>query len=401
VIIMANGTARPFVARSAFAYLGRNQGPELFFTDPFTAAAPAQSVIPKTLSLNRPLESIAINVRFRVVIGVADYDAVAAEAPATFLQRLRVTGTFKGAALTPIDMTGATINAWMRLFGLVGSSVVINGVRQPDPGDPYAQTVANFGAQGSYDVDLWYVVPTWPVVTVGQRAGNIVPFCYQPRDWNDTLQIQLDYGDRTSFGTPNAATTTVFTAFGSAAGTPQARIFTSYLILGAERSGFRTACVVRNEQSITQGVTALGNNVRLGVLQKQKTTNVLVKSGTVLAGTSAGVNVYAALSNLILDSTQVMIDNRPIRNNQFNLAAREHVNKQNNTILPQGYLPFLFADSQTPRSAYRGDLPEVVAPGAQFELVTNVVTAGATNQINVVQEQIWADRDDPAWMGTR
>lgn len=399
---MANGTqqGQRFTRASNYlAYLGRNQGPELFYTDNFGALA--QSVIPKTLSMNRPLEALILKWSGRIDIAGANYTAAAAESPATILQRIRVTGTYKGSALTPIDLTGATAFAWPRLFGRSGSSLYINGVRQADPGDPYAQTLANFGNIGTYDVIIYYVIPTWPMVAVGQRSVNITPFCWQPRDWNDTLQVQLNYGDETSFGTPAGGTVVTFSAFGSAAGTPQVEIFTRYLILGPERAGFRSAAVVRNEQSVTQGVTGLANNLRLSVLQKQKTSNVLVKTGTVLAGTSAGVNVYSALDDAMIDVTQIMVDNRPVRNNQDDITSRESMMQQFGTILPEGYLPFSFIDSQTPRTAFRADLDTVVAPGAQFELVTNIISANAQNQANIVQEQIWADKDDPAWMGTR
>ena len=39
--------------------------------------------------------------------------------------------------------------------------------------------------------------------------------------------------------------------------------------------------------------------------------------------------------------------------------------------------------------------------GADLSLMTDVLTAGATQQVNVVQEQIYADADDRYWGGTR
>jgi hypothetical protein len=178
-------------------------------------------------------------------------------------------------------------------------------------------------------------------------------------------------------------------------------IYTRYQILGALRSGFRTGCVIRNENTITAGVTALGTNVRVLQLQKQKTTNIMIKSGLILAGTSSGVQVVSALSDVMLERTQVLNDNRPVRNNQSNLSSKESIGYQFTTVEPQGYLPFSFIDSQNVRSAYRGDLPSVVGSGADFAIYTDIIAANAQNAIFPVQEMIFADPDDPYWAGTR
>lgn len=406
------GGGRPtFASRAiaAAAYLGRNQGPELFFTDPF--ASNTQSVIPKVLSINRSLESVWLLWRGRIVIAGANYTAVASEAPQNILQRIRITGTYKGSQLTPIDLTGATAFAWPALFGRGGSSLIINGTRQADPGTPFQQVGATFGNIGTFDVEILYRIPMWPVVLPVARAVNALRYCWQPQDWNDTLQIQINYGDGalpiaagaggTSFGTPAALTTVVLTAFGSGAGTPQVSIFTSYLVAGPLRSGFRSAAVVRNEQSITQSMATVANRIRVATLQKRITAGIVLKTGTTLTGSAAGVNVYGNLLDTMLDETQVVVDNRPWRNNQNDRVFREFAAMQYNGIPVEGYLVIPFDDSQTPRAALRADLPSVVSSGAQFELIANVATANAQNQANLIQEQIWADPDDPYWAHTR
>jgi hypothetical protein len=388
------------------AYLGRNQGPEFFTSTPHNGTA--QTVlIPRNLNINRPLERLLFRWRGRVVIAGANYTVAAAESPQTIIQRITVNGTFKGTALTPIKISGATAYVWPRMFGLRGSSsyFTVGGVttRQAEPTVPFQQTLANFGNTGTYDLDIWYDVPVWPIVEVGSRADEIVPYLWQPQDWADSLQVTLDLGDLSSFGTPAAMTTATFTAFGSAAGSPTVEIYTQYAILGTFRPGvaFRTACVVRNEQTITAGMTGIASNVRIMPLQKQKTTNIMVKSGAILAGTSAGVQVFGTLTDAMLDKTLIVVDNKFIRNNLSNLASKENIGYSFQAIEPQGYLPFSFIDSQTPRTAFRADDPNVVGSGSNFELDTDVLTAGAQQAVNVVQEMIFADRDDPSWAGTR
>jgi len=403
-----NGNAAAAPAYSfghmAAAYLGRNQGPEFFTSISHTfggvAGAVGQVLVPRNLSLNRPLQALLLRWSGRLVVGVADYTAAAAESPATILQRLTVNGTFKGTSLTPFRISGATANTWATMFGL-NSSVYINGVRQPAPTSPYAQTVANFGAQATYDLQVWFVLPTAPIVSPSSRAFFNPSFHWTPQDWADSLQITLEFGDRTAFGTPAGGTTTVFTAFGSAAGTPTLDIFTVYSLMGTLRGSYRSACVVRNENVYTAGMQAIATNQRITQLQKQKTTNILVKTGTILAGSAAGVQVFGALSDLMLDRTQITVDNRPIRNNLSNLASKEWIGHQFQRAQPQGYLLFSFIDSQHPRTAFRADLSDVVGAGADLSLMTDVLTAGATQQVNVVQEQIYADADDRYWGGTR
>ncbi len=80
-------------AREVHSILGRNQGPELFYQQQF--AAGTQPIIPKNLNLNRPMERLHLVFRGRVTIGVANYTAVAAEAPQTIIQRIRVFGTHR------------------------------------------------------------------------------------------------------------------------------------------------------------------------------------------------------------------------------------------------------------------------------------------------------------------
>ncbi len=384
------------------AYLGRNQGPE-FFTSIAHNGTAQQVLVPRNLSINRPLESLIFRWRGRVDISVANFTAAAAESPMTILNRITVNGTFKGTALTPIKMQGSTAFIWARLFGLRGSSCYINGIRQADPSVPFAQTLANFGNIGTYDLDIWYVVPTWPIVSGSSRAWESVPYFWQPEDWADSLQITLELGDATSFGTPAGGSVTAFTAFGSAAGSPVVEIYTRYMILGSIRPGrhFRTAAVVRNEGQVTAGMATISQNVRIQPLQKQKTCNVMAKSGVVLAGSTAGVQVFATLSDVQLDRTLIVVDNKFIRNNLSNLASKEAIGFGDSTILPQGYFNHSFIDSQSPRTAFRADDPMVVGAGANFELDTDILTATANQAVNVVQEMIFADRDDPTWAGTR
>lgn len=381
-----SATAPRVSQRGAMAILGRYQGPEFFFSQPWTALnAP---VIPRNLNLTRPMESIKIVARLRDVISVAAITNVAAEAPMTFLQRIRLTGTHsKFNQLVPTDISGATLFAWGRLFQIRGASCIINGTRIPELSMPIGPLpAATFGNVGTYDIEIHYNLPLGPMLGPGDTYAT-TPFLFFSQDWQDTLQLQLFMGDATSMGTGGATQT--FTAFGSGAGTPVFEIYQNFAILGPLADAFNGAVVVRSEQQQIGGpLAAVGNNVRMQLLQKQKTNNILVKTGAILAATSAGVNVFQTLSDAILDATQIVVDNKPVRNNFRNFVAKEYAGWQFNTIYPQGYLGFSFVDSLSPLTAYRGDL---VPGGSTFELDSNVLVGSATNAINVVQEQVFGD----------
>jgi len=378
--------APKFSARDLASILGRNQGPELFFQQPF--AIDTAPIIPKNLNVNRPLERIHLVWRGRVVIAGANYTAIAAEAPQTIIQRIRLTGTHQRfGSLTPIDITGATAFTLGRLTRFRGSSLYINGVRQNELGVPLAQAGATFGNVGTYDLEIHYVIPMGPILSVSSKLSTI-PFLFMNSDWGDTLQLQIFMGDGTSFGTLAGGTTTTFTAFGSGAGSPLITIFTNYEILGPLANSISPAVVIRSEQSQTAPVAANGNAVRIQLLQKQKTTNIFVKTGTILAGTAAGISVFGVMSDNVLDFTQPVVDNKPIRNNFNNFAMKEYVGYAFDTVMPQGYLNFTFLDAQQPLTYYRADL---LAGGSTFELDSNVIGGGAGVTCNVLQEQVIGD----------
>lgn len=372
--------------RSVAQVLSRFQGPEQFFQQPFTALS--SPVLPNNINLNRPMESIEMWWLGHVEIGVAPYAVVAAEAPQTIIQKVILQGTHKRFnQIIPINMTGATIFAWPRLFQERGNALIINGVQQPELSVPLAQVGANFGAVGGYDLAIQYTIPLGVMFgPTGRRSVNY--FLYQPQDWvGQSLQLQLFFGDASSFGTPGAGTTVAFSAFGSLQGSPQVIIDTNYAILGAAANKISAGVVIRNEQNLQGGsLSAIANAVRIAQLQKQKTTNVVIKTGVQLAGTSPGVIVFQTCDDNVLERTQIIVDNKPVKNNNLNIIAKNYAGRQFNTVLPGGYLNFPFVESQTPLTYFRGDQ---VSGGSNFELDSDVLTQ--TGFGTLVQEQVLGD----------
>lgn len=378
--------------KQAASLLGRNCGPEFFFQQPWSALG--NVVIPKAVNLNRPLERFHLVFQGRVVIATANMTSVTPESLQNLIQLIKLTGTHSVyKAITPISLTGADVFAWPKLFRPRGGSLYINGVLVDNLGIPagiggVTTPSAVFGNTGTYDFEIHYDLSLVPVLPAAAKIAA-VPFLYQQAQWGDSLQLLLQFADATALGTAGTAVFT-FTAFQSGSGSPQIYIFTNYEILGALASGVNSAVVVRNLQNIPNGNIASASSLlqRLQLLQKQKTTNVVVKSGTAQAATSGGVSCYATLSDLVFQQTQIVADNKPIRNNFLNAAYKEYAGYSFDARLPSGYLPFSFIDSMNPLTAYPGDQ---LSGGSTFELDSQVLTANGANQAEVIQEQYLGD----------
>lgn len=383
----------------AGAQLGRTTGAELFTQVNFVAGQ--QTNINRNMSLQRPLEEILLRFKGRVVIGTANYTAVAAEAPQSILNRIRIFGTWRNGQQVPLDISGATLFAAGRMYDPFGNSLFIGNApptRQADPSIPFGQVGTTFGNTGTYDLDIFYRIPMAPFLPHAARAAASYPFWWLPEDWNDSLQIVINFGDNTSFGTPAGGTTVAFTAFGSGAGSPTVDVILVYAQLSKVRGSYHSAIVMRNEQQIVGGVVgAAGNNIQLIPLSKQKITNITVKTGQVLTGTSGAAFVYASLTDTLLDQTQVIADKTTIRNTYSNQSSKEEQARRWSSIQPQGYLNFSFIDGANPRACFRADNPAVVGPGATFALFTSVVTPGANPACSIIQEQIYSQQGDPFW----
>jgi hypothetical protein len=375
-------------ARAALAAmsvsLGRFQAPELWFSQDLAFNGQALNV-PRPMPLNRPAESVVIALRYRITVANNNMTTVVPEAPATLLQQILLNGVHRQFAnLTPIKMSGATAFVWPQMFQGVSCDLIINGVRVADADRPF---VSGFlGNVGTYDVVQVWNVPLVPTCGIGQSLKrDSTQYLYQPADWGDTLQLQLNFGDTTVLGTPNAAGDVTITAFNSAVGTPNVSIFVNYSILGPFANIPDSGVVVRQERTYTGLVTA-GNALRIDQLQKQITSNLVLKSGTSQAGITNGGAAFATLVDTMLNRTQIAVDNKPVKFNQDNLVMKAYLQRQFATVMPAGYFVLSFTEGQNPLLSYRGD---GLAGGSAFEANTDVLTTGATQVLNMTQEMIY------------
>ncbi|MGH9373371.1 MAG: hypothetical protein ACRD15_17765 [Vicinamibacterales bacterium] len=377
--------------RAADTTLGRFTGPVPFYSTTNTFAAPNTIRVPNPVPLSKALESILVVLRFRLAITVANYTVGVPEAPQTLLERLVVRGNHSRlGGQIPIDISGATAFVWPNLSTPFATNLRMGATyaRSADPGQPFVQTLGlSTGAIGSYDVEVVYQIPVGPFLGNGAtEIRSLMPFLWRAEDWGDSLQVELQLGDRTSLGTPAGTTVTTWTAYGSAAGSPSVEVFLNYSLMGQLSGIGQGGFLVRTEQAAVPALTGIATDQQLGsFLRRAVTTRVLTKSGILLAGTSAGVTVFGSLSDLQLDRTRLVVDQKAIRDTARNYAMKAYLQRMFGCVHPEGYFDLDFCESGNPLLALRLDQSP---PGVQAMLRTDVLTANAANRQNIVQEYV-------------
>lgn len=384
--LAAQGTVSAKTARS---YIMRTTGPQPFFTQTFQTLQTYN--IPKNIPLQQPLAFLHIRWQGRFTVATS-FTALPPEFPQNILQQIQLRGTHATlGSLTPVQMSGATLFALNRIMGLRGNSIIINGVLQPELGSPMGLGNAAFlstggiGGAGIYDIQVNWTIPMGPYNVTDAEA---VQYLYNAASWGQTLQLQIITADATAAGTTGAGT---FTAFGSNSGSPTIDILTTYASLGPLKNSIAQAVCVRNVYQINSVLQANSTNVRLQLLQNQRTMNVVVKTGTLLAGTSPGVSVYATLSDGITEQNQLLVNNNPIRNLQYNSVSKEFYGSRANTHIPTGYFNSSFIDGFPASHAVSGFKGENLLGSAQFNQNANVVGANSANIGEVIQDMIYGE----------
>lgn len=374
------------------SYLMRTTGPQQYYVQPWSDLT--QFNIAKNIPLNQPLAFLHITLEGRLTLDASGGYTPLPEAPQNLLQLVRLQGSHaKLGSLALINMSGATLFALNKILSQRGNSICIsdNGgsLNRIDPLDqfPTGLTAAQFGtASHAYDFQVFWTVPVFPY---GVSDDQAVQYLLNAAAWGQTLQLQLTTGDVTSLGAAKAHAT--LSAFGSASGSPSININLTYVSLGPLAASINQAVSVKNSYSIAGQLSSVQNQVRLQLLQNQRTLNVLTKTGTQQTGTSAGVVVYATLSDAILQQNQVRVNNNPVRNLQFNEVTKEFYGLRGNTVMPQGYLNISFSDGEPTPNSFAGFKGEQLPGSAQFDIAANVISSPANVTGEVVQDMIYGE----------
>jgi hypothetical protein len=200
----------------------------------------------------------------------------------------------------------------------------------------------------------------------------------------DNLLLEVQWGDAESLYVAAATGPTTFTAFGSGAGSPRARVHCQYAMGGpAGMPGFLPARVWRYalQEKTDSDMTAGGNNLRLfNIPRGNIIRSLLLKTGVKETTTTSPNNAYASLSNTILTDIRVMRGtNKQIREWQSYFGLRED-SAESYLITPSnGYGLVDFAAHGDIREAL--DTSALISgPTGDVDLFIQANVSGAANQ---------------------
>lgn len=377
----------PFNARTM-----RTSGPQQFDTEIFPLAAGVINV-QKNIPILQPLAHVCIRLRGRLTVSVAITDS-GPEAIMNLFSQIKIFGTHSVlSSEVPYLMSGEFANRLPAILDRTKGALTLLKITTAtgtvfyslDDISKGALTPTFFTSAGSpYDFEVWWILPTYPF---GCRDFTALQYLWDARSWGQTLQIQLATRDASATGAFGTTGTKVLSAFGSGSGNPTVDILLDYANLGpALDASIAKAVVVRNSQFISQFLgTAAGANTRLLLMQNKKTTNVVVKTGTIETGSN---NVYAALLDSVLEQTVLLKNTSPIRNLQYNDVTDAFYNFRRGARHMPGYLLISASDGEpdmNPHAAIRAD---EWSASTQFNFASQVVGPAATNIGEVLQEYV-------------
>lgn len=365
----------------------RTSGPQQFDTENFNAGGVVN--VQKNIPLLQPLAHVMIRLKGRLGVTVNITDAPP-ESLMNLFSLVKIFGTHTSlGSEVPVQMTGEMLHALPGIMDRAKGSLTglkINSTYYSlDDIAKGTITPAFFTAAGSpYDFVVWWIVPVYPF---GSMDFTALQYLWDARSWGQTLQMQFSCRDVSATGALGTTGTKTLTAFGSGAGVPTIDINLDYANLGPSLdAAIAKAVVIRNSQFITNTLQAnVGAGSRLLLMQNKKTTNVLVKTGTLEVGSN---NVYAALLDSVLEQTQLLKNTTPIRNLQYNdvtdvlyafRAARRH---------NPGYLLISADDGEPANNPHAAIRADEWSASTQFNLASQVIGGGATVIGEALQEYV-------------
>lgn len=363
----------------------------------------------QAIDLSLPIRGLRMKFSGRLVIGTAAFTTVNPEGFLNLISSVLIQGTNarqKGnVTLYNVDL--ATQWTSTHMFALKGHglfTIATGGagtdasVPSPDTPFPAAGTAvpnhsAGFinGATGTYDWRITCDFPFHPFESnsLGRQPEVVPAFLVRNEEWKDSLSIQMTYGAQAgaggvgALGTSAGTTTVTFTAYNSGAGTPSVDWYSLPIVMGMNLKDMVLPGIISRvtQPVLASTLTAAGTNVVLMNLQKQPTTRVIVKTGTLVTAAPA----FTALSDLILTTIGLLLGgNRNVRNKIDTFIHKHQIADFYDREPIQGYLLLDFMESGNPDSAFPG---QDVGDGATLQVIADV--PGTANAYGlVVQEQV-------------
>lgn len=371
--------------RKQWSEIYRPAGPKQIISG--QAATPGTQVnLTQQVDLTLPIEGFRLRLQGRDVIAGANMASFRPEGYLNLLSRIVITGSNKrtGGNITLLDLDLATLWVMQHLHSFRPSffdGVAGAGVQVPVPATPFPAYAAV--AVATYDYRIIVDIPFYPFgLAPAARPG----FLMRNEEWKDTVSIQLTFpavanaAVDTPLGTGASATTHVFTAYGSAAGTPTIDIESLPIKMGLDlKDAVVPAILTRIQQPINVVLQAAGAPIRLANLQKQRTTRIYFKIGTATTPPA-----FVTLSDVNATALGISLGVSNVVRGMLNVFDHKLSNmRQYETEPIQGYNCFDFIQSGNPDSAFPG---HEIGDSSVFELLANV--AGVVNAYGIVVQEV-------------
>jgi hypothetical protein len=351
----------------------------------------------QVVDLSLPIRAVRLVYKARVVVGTAGFTTPNPEGFLNAISSIVIQGTNarqKGnVTLWSTDL--ATLygishlcSPFRQAYYSINAQAAAGEVQTTTPGTPWPTDNNPVGATGTYDVRIEIDVPFHPFSSqsFGDHPHWIPAYLIRNEEWKDSLQLNFTFATQANgavagfLGTGAAGTTVVFTAYGSATGTPTLDVYSLPIIMGLDlKDTVLPGILSRTSVPLNTILQSAGTNVAILNMQKQPTTRVFWKFGTATVPPA-----FATLSDTVMSQIGILLGaNRNVRNvtDYFSHKALAYDNYQRNLI--QGYGMFDFMDSGNPDSAYPG---QDIGDGATFQLTGSLPGTANGNGV-IIQEQ--------------
>lgn len=374
----------------------RDQGPEVEQT--LNWANTTVLTTPTSLRTDRKISFFTLHLRGRYTNGAGVVTPrsgpVLLGTPLfSLLQQVTIRGQhYRYGAQVPIQMSGETIAEYIAITYPNYNPTFAVSVN----GGALTRGLALSGAaNATNDIDLALPIPLYPPDLSG---GDIPFYCLHGPDWAGNIYMDIKTADVTALGVTlaSAANGGTLTAFGSAAGAASIEINSERPLISKDfMSKIRPAITFRttNSQQPTAAVSGTsGSGLKLADLTVGKdTTRIFLKTGTALAGTTAGVTTFGTLSDGIATRTTFAMDVRTLRFQGPNgdIVMQDYMGRKYGRTIPTGYRILEFVSTVGPAAAN----PKAAFPSSKltaarkFEIDADV-TAAANQIAEVVQEML-------------
>lgn len=248
--------------------------------------------------------------------------------------------------------------------------------------------------------DFEFVLPI-PTHPLGVAETDQVLYSLHGPDWAGNLNMTIQFADPTALGVPLA--NSVLGQFGAGGGNAQVNIYTVRPLLGKDlMARIKPAITFRilDRQQLTQVISAgaVGANQLLRTLQLGKDVNrVYMRTGTVLAATTAGITVFGVDSDQIITQTFPSLDSRNLRFGGANsdLCLKEYLGQSYGVNVPLGWKVMDFINGTGVGAPnMKASFPSSNLTAARQWQLNGDVALVAGNQIGIVYQEFTLGQPD-------